>query len=92
MIDRVYISDSDDPTCTRRLEVCAIAASDGGFKGEVILRIVTDESTFSRSEYVAAGADPDEFSDSSFDYGASMISVDLEEFADMVELLRKHAY
>lgn len=92
MIDRTYIYSTDDPTHKYRLELAAIGPSeDGTSKGEMLLRIVTDESTFSRAEFVAAGADKAEDSDNGFDHNLCMISVDLNEFADMVELLRKHA-
>ena len=91
-ISEVYLSDieQNDPAYMVRL-VAVRKGTSGHLEQDVLhMEVCAVESTFSRTQFTVAGADPKQVSDSGFNHEASMFTFNLDEMIDALQLLKNH--
>jgi hypothetical protein len=91
-IEEVYLSDieHDDPKYVVRF-VAVLKGEKGHLDHDVLhMEICEVESTFSRTQHTAVGADPKVNSDSNFEYNKSMFTLNLDEVIDTLQMLKKY--
>jgi len=91
-VSELYLSDieTNDPEYVVRL-VAVRKGDSGHLEQDVVhMEVCHVESTFSRTQFTAVGADPKVDSDSNFGHEKCMFTFNLDEMIDALQLLKKH--